>query len=209
MLRAIAPLMFAGCVIGQRALVAPEGDEPAILLVTCQLQDPMKDLARHAWLAVRDRGEDRWERIETGSCGVGPLGGEGDVILHAVWRGSGVSKAIACLRENQSANQPRGKYLPWPGPNSNTFVARMLRRCRLRADLPATAIGKDFDGVVSASWTTGGTGFQVETPLFGFRIGLTEGVQIHLMAFEIGIDWWPPAIIVPLGSGRVGFDDRR
>lgn len=200
--------LLAGCVIGQRPVVAPDGDEPAILLLTCQLRDPLRDIARHAWFAVRDKGESQWERIETGYCGSGPVGGIGDVILHEVWRGEGVSKKIACLRAHEDRYQPRDRYLPWPGPNSNTFVAQLLRRCGLRADLPATAIGKDFDGPVSASWTTGGTGFQIETPLIGFRLGLTEGVQIHLMAFEIGIDWWPPAIIVPIGSGRIGFDDR-
>lgn len=203
-----AMILVAGCVIGQREVKAPETEEPTILLLTCQLHHPLRDIARHAWFAVRDRGEQRWERIETGYCGSGPVGGLGDVILHRVWSGDEVSEQIACLRAHADRNQPRDKYLPWPGPNSNTFVARLLRRCDLRADLPATAIGKDFDGPVSAGLTTGGTGIQIETPLIGVRLGLTEGVQIHLLAFEIGIDWWPPAIIVPLGPGRVGFADR-
>jgi hypothetical protein len=95
----------------------------------------------------------------------------------------------------------------WPGPNSNTYVDVMMRRCKLRADLPATAIGKDFRGWIGASWTSGGTGFQIETPLVGVKLGLTEGVEVHILALTIGVDWWPPALILPLGGGRIGFAD--
>ena len=51
------------------------------------------------------------------------------------------------------------------------------------------------------------TGFQIETPLVGLKLGLTEGIEIHVLALTVGIDWWPPAIILPLGGGRVGFAD--
>jgi len=86
----------------------------------------------------------------------------------------------------------------------------MLRRCGLRASLPATAIGKDYRGLVGASWTSEGTGFQVETAIFGLglRVGLREGVEVHVLGLAIGVDLWPPALIVPLGSGRLGFADR-
>jgi hypothetical protein len=84
----------------------------------------------------------------------------------------------------------------------------MLRACSLRASLPATSIGRDYLGIIGAAWSTEGTGFQIETPLIGFRIGLREGIEIHLFGLAIGIDFWPPAIIVPVGPGRIGFADR-
>src|SRR4028119_318853 len=38
----------------------------------------------------------------------------------------------------------RGDYSPWPGPNSNTFVAAVLDTVpEVRVSLPPTAIGKD------------------------------------------------------------------
>jgi hypothetical protein len=84
----------------------------------------------------------------------------------------------------------------------------MLRACHLHASLPATSVGKDWRGAFGATVTTEGTGVQVETPLLGVRIGFFEGVEVHVLGLAIGVDLWPPAIIVPLGPGRIGFADR-
>jgi hypothetical protein len=78
----------------------------------------------------------------------------------------------------------------------------------MRAELPPTSIGKDYRGAIGVSRTTGGTGVQLETPVVGLRIGLTEGVQLHVFGLAIGVDWWPPAIVLPVGEGRLGFADR-
>jgi hypothetical protein len=87
-------------------------------------------------------------------------------------------------------------------------VDTLLRACDLHADLPASAIGADYRGWLGVSWTSGGTGFQVESPVVGFKLGLTEGVEVHLLGLALGVDLWPPALIVPLGPGRIGFADR-
>jgi hypothetical protein len=197
-----------GCVFNKRDLVEPPKGEAAVLLVSTEMPQPISDIARHGWFAVRDKGSDDWQRIEVGTFGSGPFDGEGDVMLHEVWTGERATVAIACLRKHAPDYRPGGKYMAWPGPNSNTFVDKLLRTCRLRADLPATSIGRDYRGIIGMSWTSGGTGFQVETPIVGFRLGLTEGVEVHLFGFALGIDLWPPALIVPFGSGRLGFDDR-
>lgn len=204
----VALALGTGCVIGKRALVAPDGTDAAILLATTEMPQPITDIARHAWLAVRQQGETTWRRIEVGYFGSGPLDGASGVMLHAVWRGKTAENAIACLDKHQSKYRPGSGYLPWPGPNSNTFIDALLRKCNLHADLPATAIGKDFRGIIGVSTTSGGTGVQFETPIAGLKIGLKEGIEIHFFALAIGIDLWPPAIIVPFGSGRIGFDDR-
>jgi hypothetical protein len=60
---------------------------------------------------------------------------------------------------------------------------------------------------LGASLTSGGTGIQVETPIVGVKLGLKEGVELHVLALAFGVDLWPPALIVPFGSGRVGFED--
>ena len=96
----------------------------------------------------------------------------------------------------------------FPGPNSNTFGDEMLRRCKLHASLPATSVGKDWRGWIGAGVTSEGTGVQLETPIFGIKLGLKEGIEIHVIGLSFGIDLWPPAIIVPLGPGRLGFADR-
>ena len=123
---------------------------------------------------------------------------------------SEAERGIDCLVKNEGAVEAEiyPHYLPWPGPNSNTFVDRLLRLCDLHADLPPTAIGRDYRCVIGMSLTSGGTGFQIETPIFGLRIGLTEGIEVHLLALAFGIDLWPPALILPIDPGRLGFDDR-
>jgi len=32
--------------------------------------------------------------------------------------------------------------------------------------------------------------------------------DLHLLALAFGIDLWPPALILPIDPGRLGFDDR-
>lgn len=135
--------------------------------------------------------------------------GGGDVRLHGSWHGNEAAEAIVCLKREVPRYPHKNVYRAWPGPNSNTFVDYMLRECGLHADLPATAIGKDYRGLVfGASLTAGGTGVQVETAILGAKLGLTEGIEVHLFQMAWGIDVWPPALIVPIGPGRFGFDDR-
>lgn len=201
-----------GCAIAQRKLQAPPADQATVLLISGGLGRPIEKIARHPWFAVRPAGAARWRLWEVGG------GGERDdpfdnhpylePVLHAVWRGAAAERAIACLEREAPPWLGALRYRAWPGPNSNTFGDVMLRRCGLHASLPANAIGKDYRGWIGASWTTEGTGVQVETPVLGVRLGLKEGVEVHVIGLAFGVDLWPPALIVPLGSGRLGFADR-
>ncbi len=76
------------------------------------------------------------------------------------------------------------------------------------ASLPATSVGKDWRGLVGAGLTSERTGVQLETPLLGLKVGLKEGIEVHVIGLSFGIDLWPPAIILPLGPGRLGVADR-
>ena len=84
----------------------------------------------------------------------------------------------------------------------------LLRECDIPASLSSTAIGKDYRGLIGAGVTSEGTGVQLETPIIGLKLGLKEGVEVHILGLSLGIDLWPPAIIVPIGEGRIGFGDR-
>ncbi len=204
----VACAALGACVILRRPVAVPDGDDAAIVLASTAMPEPIAEVGRHAWLAVREKGQTEWQRIEYGGFGSGPLDGLSDVRVHAIWRGDEAARAIPCLRANRELAQPE-PYVMVPGPNSNTFVDRLLRWCHLHADLPATAVGKDFRGLIGITRTSGGTGFQIETPLVGLRLGLKEGIQVHLFTLAFGIDLWPPALILPLGPGRLGFDDRQ
>lgn len=210
------------CTVYKRQVKVPSDDVPTAMVLSFTLLHPLDKIARHAWFAVRDKGEMRWERWEIGSYSSSngpnawghvrrhtgsPLSGS-NTRVHGIIRGETARKFIDCLRKRSPHYQHRKLYVPWPGPNSNTYVDVMMRRCGFRADLPATAIGKDYRGIIGLSFSSGGTGVQLDTPIIGVRIGLTEGVQVHIFGLTIGIDLWPPAIIVPVGEGRIGFADR-
>ena len=207
----LGAVAIAGCAIGQRPLVVPPNDQATVLLVTGS-PHPFEDIARHPWFAVRAAHATEWQIYEVYAINVAadPFHRPPYTtpILHGVWRGADAERAAACLARETAPWLAALEYRGWPGPNSNTFGDVMLRRCGLHASLPATSIGKDWRGWVGASRTTEGTGFQVETPLLGLRLGLKEGIEVHVLGLSFGIDLWPPAIILPLGQGRVGFADR-
>ena len=97
------------------------------------------------------------------------------------------------------------EYTVWPGPNSNTFTAWILRGVpELQADLPPTAIGKDYNGSNLVGPAPSGTGLQVS--LFGL-LGLTlsgvEGMELNVLGLTLGVNPFDPALKVPL-IGRLG-----
>lgn len=117
-----------------------------------------------------------------------------------------VPKIVAAVNAYEYRNY--GDYRIWPGPNSNTFVATVMRAVpELKAALPPTAIGKDFraDGSI-AGLTASQTGVELEVfGLLGVKAGWVEGLEVNLFTLVAGLDLRHPAIKLP-GVGRVGFD---
>lgn len=207
--------LLAGCAALPHTLDMPANDETTVALLTGSLGHPMDGIARHPWFAVRKKGDKAWRTYEVGGGGE-----EDDPFRHHspylnpqvehVWRGEDGDVAAACIERYAPGVKEyiEEHYIFYPGPNSNTFGDVVLRRCGLHASLPSTAVGKDWRGWFGAGVTSEGTGVQVETPVLGLKVGLKEGVEVHVIGLSFGIDLWPPAIIVPWGSGRLGFADR-
>jgi hypothetical protein len=205
--------VLGGCVVGARSLTPPPNDETTVALLSGTLGPPLDDIARHPWFAVRRKGETEWLVYEVPSIGVelDPFRAHapyGRPIVHEVWRGAEAERGAACLAREAQKWLDQLDYRFYPGPNSNTFGDVMLRKCKLRASLPSTAVGKDWRGAIGGGVTSEGTGLQLETPILGVKIGLKEGVELHVLGLSIGVDLWPPAIILPLGPGRLGIADR-
>jgi hypothetical protein len=197
------------------SLDMPANDQTTVALVTGSLGHPLDGIARHPWFAVRKKGEDSWETYE-----VGGGGREDDPFHHHseylnpqvehVWRGEEAERAAVCIEREapQVKDYIEEHYIFYPGPNSNTFGDVVLRKCGLHASLPSTSVGKDWRGWIGGGVTSEGTGLQIETPVLGLKVGLKEGVEVHIIGLSFGIDLWPQALIVPFGSGRLGFADR-
>jgi hypothetical protein len=128
--------------------------------------------------------------------------------LLAELRGPQAARAITRIRAAVAAYPYPRSYTTWPGPNSNTFVAHVLRQePELRADLPPTAIGKDYlPGNAVMAATPSGTGGQVSLfGLAGVAVGVEEGIEVNVLGLGFGIDPGELALRLP-GLGKVGFN---
>lgn len=134
------------------------------------------------------------------------FGAEPDLLKDV--RGAGVDALIDRI-EIAVQNYPyNDTYHAWPGPNSNTFTAFVLRDVpELRVDLPPTAIGKDYLGLNPVALTPSGTGGQVNVfGLAGVAAGWEEGVELNLLGLTFGVDPVSFSIKLPL-IGRIGPDN--
>jgi hypothetical protein len=120
-------------------------------------------------------------------------------------RGPGVDAIIRRIEAAVKEYPYPDSYHVWPGPNSNTFTAFVLRRVpELRVDLPPTAIGKDYLGWRSLNWTPSGTGAQANLfGLAGVAVGLEEGLEVNVLGLNFGVDPKSLSIKLPI-VGRIG-----
>jgi hypothetical protein len=113
-----------------------------------------------------------------------------------------VEAAVAQYRFNRN-----GDYRIWPGPNSNSFIAAVLRAVpELHVALPPNAVGRDFRDRFYAGRTDSGTG--AELNLWGFadiKIGWVEGIEVNLLGLVAGLDVRHPGLKLP-GFGRIGIE---
>jgi hypothetical protein len=62
------------------------------------------------------------------------------------WSGDDALKIYQTTCDLANKYQYIDQYRAWPGPNSNTFIATILKMSEIEISLPATAIGKDYLG---------------------------------------------------------------
>ena len=121
-------------------------------------------------------------------------------------RGAEAEKAIDRIEALAERYPFRDRYKIWPGPNSNTYTAHLIREIdELVVDLPATAIGKDYIERVGFVSVPSNTGIQFSAHgLLGVTLALEEGVELSVLGASYGVDLFPPALKLP-GIGRLGF----
>ncbi len=174
----------------------------------------------HTWVAVKPRAASEytvyevngWRLRRTGSAVSidhrSPdsrwFGNRPDLLAER--RGAGVDELIARIERAVQSYAYADTYRVWPGPNSNTFVAHLLRAApELRADLPATAIGKDYLGPRLVAWSPSGTGAQINVfGVLGALAGLEEGLELNVLGLTFGVDPLDLALKLPL-AGRLGW----
>jgi hypothetical protein len=123
-------------------------------------------------------------------------------------RGPGVDEIIHRIEAAIAEYPYPDRYHVWPGPNSNTFTAFVLRKVpELRVDLPPTAIGKDYLGWRSVNKTPSGTGGQASLfGVVGVAAGVEEGLEVNLLGLTFGVDPKSLSLKLPI-VGRLGPRD--
>jgi hypothetical protein len=173
----------------------------------------------HSWIAVKaERAQEftvyevmGWRLRRTGSSVVRSsrapdgrwFGNEPELL--ADLRGDRAAEAITQIERGVAAYPYADRYRVWPGPNSNTFTAFVLRGVPgLRVDLPATAIGKDYLGPRIVAGAPSGTGGQFNIMgVFGVLAAAEEGLEINLLGLTFGVDPMDLSLKAPF-VGRIG-----
>jgi uncharacterized protein DUF3750 len=175
--------------------------------------------ALHSWVVYKPEGAATWSRYDVvgwgqpvRSNGWAPDGrwfGDVPRVLVDV-RGEEAAALIPKVKATIAAYSYSnfGDYRMWPGPNSNTFTATVLRAVpELGVALPSNAVGKDFRSYPYLGPTDSGTGVEVSLwGLLGVKLGWVEGIEVNFLGLVAGLDLRHPGVKLP-GFGRIGMSD--
>jgi hypothetical protein len=174
--------------------------------------------AHHTWVVVKEAGADRYTRYDKVGWGL-PVRTNGwapdgrwfgnaprPIVLI---EGDAARRLIPQIRTAVASYPYRvsGDYHAWPGPNSNTFVAHVMRSVpELGEALPPTALGKNWQPFRDmVGLTPSRTGLQISLGGYaGLAIGWVEGIEFDFLGLVAGIDVRRPALKLP-GWGRIGM----
>ena len=175
-------------------------------------------VALHSWIVFKHAGDRAWTRYDVVGWG-NPVRRNGYppdgrwygnppsvlVDLSGAAAAALIPRIESTVKSYQYANA--GDYRIWPGPNSNTFVASVLRAVpELGVTMPPNAIGRDFRPAPYAGLSDSGTGVEASLwGLVGVKLGWVEGVELNVLGLVAGLDLRHPALKLP-GFGRIGVD---
>lgn len=173
--------------------------------------------AVHSWIVFKPKGGATWTRYDVVGWG-NPVrlngwapdgrwyGTDPTVIADIAGpRAEALLPAVeAAVKDYRYANH--GDYRLWPGPNSNSFVAAVLRAVpELQVTMPPNAIGRDFRPAPYFGWTDSGTGMEANLyGVLGVKAGWVEGLELNVLGLVAGLDIREPALKLP-AFGRVGL----
>lgn len=196
-------------------------DEAVVAILAARAWGWRGAFAVHTWLVTKQKGAERYDRFEVVGWGVqrgiravrtnmrppdAAWAGNPPTIVR-LFDGPAAEAAIPLIGQAIAAYPYPERYTIWPGPNSNSFVAHIIRQVpALATELPAHAVGKDWiGGSLPLAAAASGTGLQVSLyGLFGFTVAMDEGVEVNLLGLVVGIDPLDLAIKLP-GIGRIGL----
>jgi hypothetical protein len=174
--------------------------------------------AVHSWIVFKPAGATEWTRYDVVGWG-NPVRNNGwppdgfwfgnRPVTIADISGADAEKLIPRVEAAVAAYRfsHAGDYRVWPGPNSNSFTAAILRALpELGVALPPNAVGRDFRDGFYAGRTDSGTGFELNLAgLAAVKVGWVEGIEVDLLGLVAGLDLRHPGLKLP-GFGRIGVE---
>jgi Protein of unknown function (DUF3750) len=201
-------------------LLPPARDfKPARVIVFTGTTGAWKGIfAVHSWIVLKPAGASEWTRYDVVGWG-SPVRVNGwppdglwygnKPIAVADVSGADAEKLIPKIEAavKAYAYADTGDYRIWPGPNSNSFTAAVLRAVpELGVSLPPNAVGRDYRHGFYAGRTDSGTGIELNlNGLAALKVGWVEGVEIDLLGLVAGLDLRHPGVKLP-GFGRIGLE---
>ena len=159
-------------------------------------------VAVHSWIVTLKPGAARYDRYDVVGWGTPvrrnayPADGRwysNEPVVHYTARGAEAERLIPEIERAVAAYRwrNRGDYTIFPGPNSNTFVASVIRAVPgFEATLPPTALGRDFPA--DGRWFTpprNGHGLRMSLGGYaGVVLGGMEGVEFNFLGTVFGFD---------------------
>ena len=173
----------------------------------------------HTWLVTKPAGADAYTRYEVVGWGVrrgAPAVRTNMRAVDGYWagnapellldrRGPEAAGLIEAIEPAIAAYPFNDRYVTWPGPNSNSFVAHIARAVpELGLEMSPLAVGKDYIGNGILARTPSGTGWQFSLfGVLGLSLALAEGLELNVLGLTVGLDPDDLAIKLP-GIGRLG-----
>lgn len=196
--------------------VAKDAGDAAVYVMAARTGGLKGAFSVHSWIVTKAAGAApyvRYDKVGWGSpirrnayAADGRWYSNEPVIVHAV-TGEAAEKLIPRVEAAVAAYpySKQGDYRIWPGPNSNSFVAFVLRTVpELGAHMPPNAVGRDFDARwLAVDWYPRAWDLHVSLRgLAGLTLGWESGIELQFMGLVAGIDLREPALLVP-AFGRV------
>ncbi len=197
---------------------AAESTEAAIYVFSATTGGMKGAVASHAWIVTKAEGASTYDRYDKVGWGK-PIRKNG-YPADARWYSNEPRLVVSVTGTEANRLIPKieaaiarypyaspGGYRIWPGPNSNTFVAHVLRSVpELGVVLPPDAVGRDY--------LPKGKLFQIDADgrdlhatlygLAGISAGVRSGLELHFFGLVAGFDFANPGIKIP-ALGRIGI----
>ncbi|MCB8838814.1 DUF3750 domain-containing protein [Aurantimonas sp. VKM B-3413] len=184
-------------------LPPPQADAEAAFYILAARTGGLKGaVADHSWIVMKSAGESRYERFDVVGWGMPvrrnsqPPDGRwysNEPRIVFARRGSEAAAILPKVRA-AIATYPfamAGGYQIFPGPNSNTFTAFVMREVpEIDVALPPVAVGRDYP-VGGRLVSIDPDGRDVRVSFWGYAgiaVGAKTGFELNLLGLVAGID---------------------